>query len=93
MGTPQRRDSGGSSPSGRESSGATKYVVAPRRTVMVDKRPLSPGSPVDLSSEELERLASAGFVVAVEEESPAGAGIRVGGLQIKGGRRPGAKVA
>jgi len=89
----QRREAGGSPPPDRELSGATQYVVAPRRTVMVDKKPLSPGSPVDLPAGELAHLAAAGFVVAVQEEPSTGAGVRVGGLQIKGGRRPGAKVA
>lgn len=70
-----------------------EYVVARGRSVRVAGKLLGPGQPVDLPKGTLTRLQQAGFIVPVAVEPAAEGGVRVGGLQIRGGRRPGAQIA
>ncbi|CAJ2714658.1 hypothetical protein [Burkholderia pseudomallei] len=77
------------------SKGAEKpqYVVARGRTVHIDGKAVGPGEPVSgLSASDLDYLLVAGFVAKAAAED-ANAGIKVGGLQIKGGRRPAGTIA
>lgn len=91
MAGPQKREAGGSPPPVHESI-ATEYVVARGRSLMVGGRFQGPGTPVNLPDEEVDHLLAAGFIARPDVEET-GAGISVGGLQIKGGRKPGATVA
>ncbi|WP_157130282.1 hypothetical protein [Burkholderia pseudomallei] len=93
MAGPQKRDSGGSPPPDRESIAASEYVVARGRSLMVDGKLHGPGAAISLPTDELDHLLAAGFVSRSEPEQSSGPGVRVGGLQIKGGRKPGATVA
>ncbi|MFM0243789.1 hypothetical protein [Paraburkholderia sediminicola] len=70
------------------------YAVARGRTVKVDGKSFGPGQPVNPPDDDIPHLLKIGFIVSVDAEGdvPA-AGIRVGGLQIRGGTRPGASVA
>lgn len=87
----------GAPPSTRKPKDATDlksgYVVANRRTVWVEGKKLGPGSAVDLPADEREHLVKAGFIVAAADEPESGVGVRVGGLQIRGGRKPGGVVS
>ena len=102
MAGPQKRDTGASPAPDRESNqpkdelggqDAPEFVVARGRTVHVAGKPQGPGTPIDLPEDEIEHLLATGFVTRVSEKSAIGAGVRVGGLQIKGGRKPGGTVA
>lgn len=93
MAGPQKRDAGGSPPPVHESTLAAQYVVASGRSLAVDGRLQPPGTPVDLPANELEHLLAAGFVAHADIDQSSGAGVSVGGLQIKGGRKPGAFIA
>lgn len=77
----------------RKEAEKPQYVVARGRTVHVDGKAVGPGEPVSgLSAADLDHLLTAGFVVKAATED-ASAGIKVGGLQIKGGRRPAGTIA
>lgn len=70
-----------------------QYVVARGRTVRVDGKSVGPGEPVNgLSPADLDHLLVAGFVTKAVAED-VGVGVKVGGLQIKGGRKPAGMVA
>jgi hypothetical protein len=70
------------------------YVVARGRTVSVDGKSIGPGKPVTLAAADIPHLLKGGFIVPAEAESDEPTqGVRVGGLQIRGGTRPGASVA
>jgi hypothetical protein len=97
-----KRDPGGAPPPDRdlneptnelEAQSSPEFVVARGRTVQVAGKPQGPGTPIDLPEDELEHLLAAGFIVRIAEEPSVGAGVRVGGLQIKGGRKPGGTIA
>jgi len=78
----------------KKDSEKSEYVVAPRRTLWADGRTVGSGQPFTPLESDLNHLVSTGFLVKVlEEESDAGFGVKVGGLQIKGGRKPGGVVA
>lgn len=69
------------------------YAVAHGRTVYVDNKPVGPGGSVVMSAADAAHLVEAGFLCAADDETtPASQGVQVGGLQIKGGRRPGGTV-
>ncbi len=69
------------------------YTVARGRTVYVDNKPVGPGGSVAMTKLDAEHLVHAGFLRASSDEvDPASHGVQVGGLQIKGGRRPGGTV-
>lgn len=102
MAAPQKRETGAAPAPVRDSKPPTDeletkdclaFVVARGRTVHVNGKPQGPGTAVDLPEDELEHLLAAGFVVRAAEPAPTGAGVRVGGLQIKGGRKPGSTIA
>ena len=102
MGAQTNRNSGGTPPPEREANKPTmqrsedespEYVVARRRSVRVDGKTLGPGQAVVLPDPEIKHLLQTGFVVPVEVEPSVGIGVSVGGLQIKGGRRPGGAIA
>ena len=102
MAGPQKRDTGAAPAPVRDSDSPTdelgakvrpEFVVARGRTVHVDGKPQGPGTVVDLPDDDLEHLLAAGFVVRPAEQAAVGAGVRVGGLQIKGGRKPGGTIA
>ena len=72
----------------------TAYVVARGRTVNVDGKSFGPGQSVTPPVDDIPHLQKCGFIVPTDGESDApAAGVRVGGLQIRGGTRPGASVA
>jgi hypothetical protein len=81
-----------SAPTAKRAPDALGYVVAQGRTVYVGNKALGPGEPVEFPKDEIEHLLAAGFVARTDAEAPIGAGVQVGGLQIKGGRRPGGVV-
>lgn len=69
------------------------YTVARGRTVYVDNKPVGPGGAVAMSAIDAAHLVSAGFLQAASDEVlSTSQGVQVGGLQIKGGRRPGGTV-
>lgn len=77
----------------KEKAEKPQYVVARGRTVHIDGKAISPGEPVSgLSAVDLDHLLTAGFVAKVAAED-ASVGVKVGGLQIKGGRRPAGTIA
>jgi hypothetical protein len=70
------------------------YVVARGRTVNVDGKSFGPGKPVIPPADDIPHLLRCGFIVSADAASDAPTqGVRVGGLQIRGGTRPGASVA
>lgn len=82
-----------SAPTAKRAPEPPEYVVARGRTVYVDNKSVGPGEPVELSKVDIDHLVSAGFVTHAGAEAISGQGVKVGGLQIKGGRKPGASVA
>jgi hypothetical protein len=69
------------------------YTVARGRTVYVDNKPVGPGGSVAMIAVDAEHLVHAGFLRAASDDvRPVSQGVQVGGLQIKGGRRPGGTV-
>jgi hypothetical protein len=77
----------------KQGSGKPEYAVARGRTLDIGGKSIGPGQPVDLPEEDVDHLVSAGFLVKVDGDSQESSfGVRVGGLQIKGGRRPGGAV-
>lgn len=82
-----------SAPTAKRAPDAPEYVVAQGRTVYVGSKALGPGEPVEFPKDEIAHLLTAGFVTRTDAEVSIGAGVQVGGLQIKGGRKPGGVVA
>lgn len=72
----------------------TAYAVARGRTVNVDGKSFGPGQSVNPPADDIPHLLKCGFIVSADAESDAPTrGVRVGGLQIRGGTRPGASIA
>lgn len=70
------------------------YVVAPRRTVNVNGKPFGPGQTVNPPAGDVAHLLELGFIVDFKDGSDEPVqGVSVGGLQIRGGKRPGASIA
>lgn len=77
-----------------EKSAPASYVVARRRTVKVDGKSFGPGQTVAPPESDIPHLLQLGFIVEVKDDADEGAqGVSVGGLQIRGGKKPGASVA
>ena len=81
--------------SAKPDSEKSEYTVARGRTVHVDGKAIGPGQPVSLSASDAEHLIKTGFLIVpaatADSDQPA-FGVQVGGLQIKGGRKPGGVV-
>jgi hypothetical protein len=78
----------------RKDTATTSYVVARRRTVKVDGKSFGPGQSVTPPDADVAHLLRLGFILEARDDADAGAqGVSVGGLQIRGGTRPGASVA
>ena len=70
------------------------YAVARGRTVNVDGKSFGPGQAVNPPADDIPHLLKCGFIVPADAENDASTqGVRVGGLQIRGGTRPGASIA
>jgi hypothetical protein len=102
MGGQAKRESGGAptpdrnpndQPCDHSEQAAPDYVVARGRSVYIEGKSYGPGSPVELPDAQLKHLLQAGFIAPSVVEPTAAVGVRVGGLQIRGGRKPGAHIA
>jgi len=71
----------------------SEYAVASRRTLHVEGKSIGPGQLVNLSASDIAHLSATGFIVKVGADAATSFGVQVGGLQIKGGRKPGGVVA
>lgn len=92
MAGPQKRDAGAPAPAHEPTAAALEYVVARGRSLQVAGKFVGPGTPVELPDDEVEHLLLAGFIVLASDQEESGQGVSVGGLQIKGGKRPGPTV-
>lgn len=80
--------------SGGKAGVQTAYAVARGRTVNVDGKSFGPGQAVNPPADDIPHLLKCGFIVPADAENDMPThGVRVGGLQIRGGTRPGASVA
>lgn len=87
MAGPQKRDAGAPDPAHE-----SEYVVARGRSLQVGGKFIMPGTPVNLPEDEIPHLVLSGFIVRASDQDESGQGVSVGGLQIKGGKRPGPTV-
>lgn len=90
MNAPKKADEKGTA----KEAAVIEYVVARGRTVYVDDVPNGPGRVISMEEGEAAHLVESGFLRPVEDVAATPAlGVRVGGLQINGGRRPGGTIA